>query len=162
MSGISAIPRRNGNFVTIVKDEDQVVTTTNETQILFDYENCSTYEYLLEMNGSNGNVLVHKGVSQVKVTCMVWVERKEGSYAEVILKNGSTVIGAALFPARMAGQETWCTINCVGVCTVTENDVISAYIKFSSADAALNKISGDYGMESQLIVEVMEYNNETP
>jgi hypothetical protein len=110
-----------------------------------------------------GIKIISHELKTIEVSCQVWAERKIGSYVRLYIYKNDTMIAQSIVPARQADDEAWAAPTCRTLVYVSKDDMIYAYITFSSGSATENVIKGStYDNSCTLIAKVIEYNNYYP
>lgn len=141
--------------VMITKTTAQTITNTNETKVTFDTEAIRVGDKLIL--DDNGIYVDSNYLNTIEVACTLWVERTTYSYARLyIKKNFTTVYAQHIIPARLSGQELWCSMSLSCLVDVVIQDYINAYIVFSTGHASENKVNGGYDNSCILMAKAIE------
>ena len=140
--------------IMINRSSTQTVTTANATKVQFDNQKVIVGSRLSFDSGNYG-VKIGAGVKTVEVDSSLWVERKDGSYSRTyIYKNGDYYSDSIM--SQLTGLQRWVTMINKAIINVVENDLIYAYVLFSSSDATLNTVNGGYPGSCNLTVKAIE------
>jgi hypothetical protein len=150
----SIIGNSFNDSIILNRSSTQTITDTNQTKIQFNNQKILIGNRL-SFDAVNYGVKIGKGVNYVNINTDLWIERTTGSYSSIHIKKNSTQLTYAIAPARLTGQEGWFTQHSQSKVAVVENDLIYAYVRFSSSHGSENIVAGGYADSCNLLVEAI-------
>ena len=141
---------KNREFMVINLNQEQKNTTTTIFKVAFNNVAITNSN---KLSFYDNGIKIGKGISKVRVDLTLWLEQKSTSYVSYhIYKNNQEMT----YNLNQNTGAVWSTGNSFSYITVSEGDVIYAYVRFADADNNLNRIAGFYANSCNLAVQVIE------